>query len=249
MNARELTGHARSHVVEVDGPGCVLHRNAVPAFRAMRTAAARAGIVLVAVSGFRDFARQREIWNAKFRGERPLLDAAGRRLNAAALDEARRVDAILLWTALPGASRHHWGTDLDVIDRRALPAGQQVRLVPEEYGPGGVFEALTRWLDRNMRRYGFYRPYDGTTRGTAPEPWHLSFAPVAQPAGRQLDVATLAAAVRGHGVLGEARILRRLPEIHRLFVRGAAAPPRMRSRWAVAPRRAAAGAVRKPARG
>lgn len=232
MNPFELTGRARSHIEEADGPGCLLHRDAVAAFRAMRDAALRCGIGIEAASAFRDFSRQRDIWNGKFRGERPLLDAAGKPLRAAALDERQRVDAILLWTALPGASRHHWGTDLDVIDRRALPAGGRVQLIPDEYEPGGVFEALSRWLDRHMRRYGFYRPYGVTAMGTAAEPWHLSFAPVARAAQRQLDVPTLASAVRGQGVLGEAQVLERLPEIHARFVHGPARPPRMRSRWA-----------------
>lgn len=235
MNRLELTGRARSHVIETGSPGCLLHRNTAAAFCAMRDAAARAGIGLEATSSFRDFARQREIWNAKFRGERPLLDAAGEPLEVAGLDDRQRVDAILLWTALPGASRHHWGTDFDAIDRRAMAAGQRVQLVCGEYGPGGAFERLTRWLDRHMRRYGFYRPYDAGSRGTAPEPWHLSFAPVARQAERQLDTATLAEAVRGQGVLGEACLLQRLPEIHGRFVRGAARPPRMRSHWATAP--------------
>lgn len=232
MNPLELTGRARSHLIEVGRPDCLLQREAAAAFCAMRDAALGAGIALEAASAFRDFARQRDIWNAKFRGERPLLDAAGRPLGTATLDEAHRIDAILLWTALPGASRHHWGTDLDVIDRRALPAGHRVQLVRNEYAPGGVFEALTAWLDRHMRRYGFYRPYTAASRGTAPEPWHLSFAPVARRAEQQLDATMLAAAVRGNGVLGEARVLERLPEIHARFVRGAARPPRMRSRWA-----------------
>ena len=34
---------------------------------------------------------------------------------------ASECDAILLWSALPGASRHHWGTDFDVFDRAAVP--------------------------------------------------------------------------------------------------------------------------------
>lgn len=236
MNPLELTGRARSHLVEAGAPGCLLHRDAAAAFLAMCAAAARAGIGLEAASSFRDFARQRDIWNAKFRGERPLLDAAGRKVESAKLSDRQRVDTILLWTALPGASRHHWGTDLDAIDRRALVAGRPVQLVSHEYEPGGVFAELTGWLDKHMRRYGFYRPYDAGSQGTAPEPWHLSFAPVARQAERQLDVATLAAALRGQGVLGEACVLQQLGGIHERFVRGAARPPRMRSRWARVPR-------------
>ena len=75
---------------------------------------------------------------------------------------------------LPGGSRHHWGTDVDVIDAAALPPDYRVQLVPEEYAPGGVFERLTPWLDANMARFGFYRPYatghgGARRRAVAPE--------------------------------------------------------------------------------
>jgi len=90
-------------------------------FAALRRAARHAGLELVAVSGFRDFDRQLEIWNAKYAGTRPVLDAAGALLDMAVLEPAQRIDAILRWSALPGASRHHWGTDFDLIDAGAVP--------------------------------------------------------------------------------------------------------------------------------
>ena len=44
----------------------------------------------------------------------------------AQLSPAERIEAILRWSALPGASRHHWGTDLDLIDAHAIqPGGHQ----------------------------------------------------------------------------------------------------------------------------
>ena len=54
--------------------------------------------------------------------------------------------AILHWSALPGASRHHWGTEIDVIDRAALLHGQLAQLVPDEYAADGVFAKLGLWL-------------------------------------------------------------------------------------------------------
>lgn len=232
MNPLELTGRTRQHVVQPEGMRCALHRDAVAPFMAMRTAAAREGIDLEAASAFRHFDRQREIWNAKFRGERPVLDADGRPLEALALSEAARIDAILQWSALPGASRHHWGTDLDVIDRAAMAPGYVVGLTNDEYMAGGVFGNLNAWLDRHMRRFGFYRPYATGTGGVRPEPWHLSYAPIARRATMELDLATLAEALLGQGVAGENEILARLPGIHRRYVRMVDAPPRMRSRWA-----------------
>jgi LAS superfamily LD-carboxypeptidase LdcB len=235
MNALELTGRTRTHVVETGSPGVLMHPAAAAAFLAMCEAAARAGIALEAVSAFRHFDRQRQLWNAKYRGERPVLDAAGRPVDVDQLGSARRVETILLWTALPGASRHHWGTDLDVIDRAAIGDGYAPRLVTDEYGPAGPFGRLTAWLDGNMRRFAFFRPYATGRGGVRPEPWHLSFAPVARKALAELEVDMLAEAIRGHDVLGEAAILARLGRIHGRYVRSIDAPPRMRSRWARRP--------------
>ena len=198
----------------------------------MREAAARAGFDLVPVSSFRDFGRQRAIWNAKFRGERPARDRGGRPVDMASLSAGARVDTILLWSALPGASRHHWGSDVDVADGRVIAAGHAPRLERDEYRRGGAFAALSAWLAANMGRFGFYRPYARRGRGVQPEPWHLSYAPVSKPALSKMSLGLLAEAITGAGVDGEAEILARLPAIRERYVLDVDAPPRMRSRWA-----------------
>ena len=198
----------------------------------MRQAAARAGFDLAPVSSFRDFGRQRAIWNAKYRGERPALDRKSRPVRMSALDAGARVETILLWSALPGASRHHWGSDIDVADGRVIAAGYDLRLEVGEFRRGGPFAALSAWLGENMRRFGFYRPYTRRGRGVQPEPWHLSYAPVAARALERMTTRLLADAIEGGGVDGEAEILARLPAIRERYVLDVDAPPRMRSRFA-----------------
>jgi len=210
----------------------MLHRAAVRPFLAMREAAALAGFDLVPVSSFRDFGRQRAIWNAKFRGERAALDRAGKPMDMTTLGPGARVEAILLWSALPGASRHHWGSDVDVADGKPMAAGYVPKLEVDEYRGGGPFAALSAWLGANMRRFGFYRPYTRRGRGVQPEPWHLSYAPVARPALAKMSVRLLAEAIRGADVEGEAEILPRLPAIRERYLLDVDAPPRMRSRYA-----------------
>ena len=129
----------------------MLHAAAVDAFLAMRETAVRAGIDLLPLSSFRDFERQRRIWNAKYRGERPALDRAGRPADLSHLAPEKRVETILLWSALPGASRHHWGSDIDVVDGRVVAGGYEPKLERLEFMRGGKFAALSRWLSRNMR--------------------------------------------------------------------------------------------------
>jgi LAS superfamily LD-carboxypeptidase LdcB len=224
LSPLELTGRARTHVVPMPEFGCELEPQAAEALRAMRAAAAQDGLDLQAVSGFRDFDRQLLIWNGKFRGTRPLLDAASRPLNAADLDEAQRVAAILVWSALPGASRHHWGSDCDVIDRRALEPGARVDLLSADYVAGGRYARLSHWLDSHAHDYGFFRPYDRDRGGVQPEPWHLSFAPVALPALAALTTNLLFDALGGVDLDGSEIVLEQLPEIHARFVAAVATP-------------------------
>jgi LAS superfamily LD-carboxypeptidase LdcB len=218
MNELEVTGRARSHIVDLVEPPCGLHYEAAASLLAMRDAAARAGIDLVPVSSYRDFARQATLWNRKWRGERPLYDRAGHQLDHSALSESELVDAILCWSAIPGGSRHHWGSDIDVIDAAAMPTGYQVQLLPGEYASDGIFSRLTRWLDENMHLYGYFRPFGSDRGGSAVEPWHLSYAPVAGLALEELSLPVLRRAIAESEVLGKTHLLERLPEIYTRFI-------------------------------
>lgn len=215
----QLTGRTATHVVPLPGSGLLVHRDVVEPFVAMRAAAARDGIDLQPVSAFRDFTRQCLIWNEKCRGQRPLLDREGRVLDPAALDADALVDAVLIWSALPGASRHHWGTDLDVIDAAAIPEGYRPQLVPAEFAPGGPFAALDGWLDRHAMAFGFHRPYATPRGGVQPEPWHVSHARLAGQALGALSVELLAEALRMAGLEAGDAVLARLPELHGRYVR------------------------------
>jgi LAS superfamily LD-carboxypeptidase LdcB len=221
----QLTGRTREHLAELSDPRCSLHKEVMPAYLAMRAAAATAGIDLVAFSSFRDFDRQLGIWNGKFRGERPMQDRQGRALSAGTLAPAERVSAILWWSALPGASRHHWGTDFDVMDLAALPVGYRIQVVPAEYAPDGPFHRLTTWLDRHMHAFGFYRPYATDRGGVSPEPWHLSYAPVAMRAQRALSVQGLREVLAASEIDGKEEVLASLAENFRRYVVDVDPPP------------------------
>jgi LAS superfamily LD-carboxypeptidase LdcB len=214
----QLTGRGRDHLSELTDPACALHNEVVAPFLAMRAAASAEGIDLVAFSSFRDFDRQLAIWNGKFRGERPMQDRAGNPLDAVTLTPAARVAAILWWSALPGASRHHWGTDFDVLDARAMPVGYKVQVVPAEYLAGGPFHRLTAWLDANMHAFGFFRPYATDRGGFSPEPWHLSYAPVARRAQEALSVDSLRAVLAASAIEGKSEVLAALEPNYRQYV-------------------------------
>jgi LAS superfamily LD-carboxypeptidase LdcB len=218
MNELELTGRARTHVVELLQPRCVLHYEAAASFLAMRDAAADDGIDLAARSGFRDFDTQMLIWNRKWAGEKPLYDRNNQLIERAALADSEAVDAILCWSAIPGGSRHHWGSDIDVIDAATVPEGYTVQLVPAEYASDGIFARLSAWLDANMSRFGFFRPYRMDRGGVSPEPWHLSYAPVSVPALESLSLSMLRQVIDASPIAGKPHVLARLPEIYTRFM-------------------------------
>lgn len=218
MNELEITGRARTHVVELSELGCALHYEAVASFLAMRDAAKADGIELRIRSGFRDYATQLLIWNAKWRGERVLLSRAGLPLERAKLSDAEMVDTILSWSAIPGGSRHHWGTDLDVIDAAVVPQGYQVKLVSDEFTKHGLFARLVAWLDANLARFGFFQPYRSDRGGVCPEFWHISYAPVAQPALEAMSLSVLRQTLADSDMEGKRFVLDRLPEIYTRYL-------------------------------
>ncbi len=236
MTPAELTGRARGHIVELSAPldaparaaalpggtpngvQAAMHAHVTTPFSRLREAAAADGFDLVPQSSFRDFDRQLRIWNAKFNGEAVVNDAAGQPLDALSLPPPERIRAILHWSALPGASRHHWGTDFDLIDRGAVIPEYRVRLIAEEYAPSGPFAPLAAWLETNAARFGFFRPFRGVLSGVEPEPWHFSFAPVAEPARRALTPALLRDALREAPLAGKDHVLERLEELHARYV-------------------------------
>jgi len=188
-----LTGRDEGHLVAAPN-GQRLQQPVVAAFCALQAEARAAGFELAIASGFRSYSRQLAIWNGKASGSRPVYADDGSQIAIATLSPAERLRAILRFSAIPGTSRHHWGTDLDVYDAAAVPDGYRLQLSPAEVAPGGLFDPLHRWLDARMDAggsHGFYRPYTRDRGGVAPERWHLSYAPLAAGYERQLDTRLL----------------------------------------------------------
>jgi LAS superfamily LD-carboxypeptidase LdcB len=222
--AAVLTGQTEQHLCassDAASLGAPVHRDVVAPFHRLHEEARQAGFDLRILSGFRSFDQQLAIWNGKATGKRAVLDGAAVPLDIARLSERELVFAILRWSALPGASRHHWGTDLDVYDSAARPAGYEIELIPEEVDAGGMFGPLHEWLDARIAAgasFGFARPYDVDRGGVAPERWHLSHAPVATACLRQLTPELLRATVARADLMLKHVVLQHLDEIYQRFV-------------------------------
>ena len=175
------------HIVPLDADpqGPRLHIQAKEDFLLLREAARKEKLELSVASGYRDYQRQRNIWNGKASGKIPLRNEKGEVISTENLSDHQLALTILRWSALPGFSRHHWGSDLDVFDARTCP---HPRLLPQEYQPGGPCHPLFLFLCREMESFGFFHPYHQDRGGICPEPWHISHRPSAEPLQSQLTL-------------------------------------------------------------
>ncbi|NJB86619.1 LAS superfamily LD-carboxypeptidase LdcB [Lewinella marina] len=152
-----------------DGDPYLLHRETYTAFERMHAAALADGVRLRIVSATRNFARQKQIWEAKWNGQR-LLEGK-EKADEVYPDPADRARAILRYSSMPGTSRHHWGTDIDL------------NALNNDYFRQGEGQKIYDWLTTHGGEYGFCQPYTakGPERpnGYEEERWHWSYRPLA----------------------------------------------------------------------
>jgi LAS superfamily LD-carboxypeptidase LdcB len=219
MTPEQLTGKTAQHLttLQVDEKSFLVHPDVRTDFMALKSAANHAGFQLQIASGFRDFQRQLQIWNRKFAGESPILDSRSHPLNIQCLTEQQIITAILKWSALPGASRHHWGTDFDIYDRRSLPPGTVIHLEPWEYFSGHQADFFT-WLKQHLHQFGFFFPYDKDREGVSVEPWHISHQRTAALCLRELTPEIITRALADEPILGKQIIQKSIETIYNQFV-------------------------------
>jgi len=108
------------------------------------------------VSTVRNFTYQSDIWTNKYNNFTYVQPGLPRCLE------------ILKYSSMPGTSRHHWGTDVDIYS-----------VTNSDFDPGTKGQRIHTWLKQNARKYGFCQPYSpGRTGGYLEEPWHWSYFPL-----------------------------------------------------------------------
>ena len=197
-----------SHLVELEGN--LLTAKTATAFCAMQVAALRDGIDLQLVSAYRSFDRQKYIWEDKYK-----------RYTAEGLSPKDAIDRILQYSTIPGTSRHHWGTDIDITDSNA-PKQKRI-LVPEKFHNNGPFAPLRKWMEENANRFGFYLVYtnDAARTGFSYEPWHYSYLPEAKAFLKGYNSRMAFAYFKSVGVRGSEHIDRDFwDEYYRTYIKG-----------------------------
>ncbi len=141
-----------------------LRPEAAIAFEEMKTAARKDGIKLQVVSSYRDYNHQNRIWERKYK-----------RFRESGLSHLATINKIIEYSTIPGTSRHHWGTDIDIVD--ATPGVTSGLLVPSKFHGDGPFCKFKQWMDVHANSFGFYLVYTDTyhRKGFKYEPWHYSY--------------------------------------------------------------------------
>lgn len=170
--------------VQLFGEGINLREEAYNSFLEMKKAAYSDGFDIKMVSSFRDYYHQQRIWERKYLN---YTQESG-------MSPLDAIEKIIEYSTIPGTSRHHWGTDIDIID--GFPKASGDVLVPEKFEASGPYEGFKLWLDENSTKYGFYLVYTDNPRrrGFKYEPWHYSYAPISIPmltAYRKLNILKL----------------------------------------------------------
>ncbi|EPX4144548.1 M15 family metallopeptidase [Vibrio vulnificus] len=220
MNTIEqLTGSETSHLehVLVGEKWFWLHPEVKNDLFALLEAAQTAGFKMEIASGFRDFQRQRAIWNAKFSGTTAILDRNSQPIDKQSLTDEEKMWAILRWSALPGASRHHWGCDFDVFARNLLPENESLKLEPWEYHSGHQ-APFYLWLQQHLSQFGFFFPYAEDLGGVAAEPWHISHVATSCDFLQALTLTQLRHQLEQHPIDGQKHVLANLSLIYNQFI-------------------------------
>ncbi|MEK7539429.1 MAG: M15 family metallopeptidase [Patescibacteria group bacterium] len=153
----------------ISGYKMYLRKETLNAFEDMAEIAEKNDLELNITSATRNFDYQKDLWNKKWEGV-TLVD--GKDLTKSIPDELERFEKILEYSAVPGASRHHWGTDIDING------------VTPVYFDSEEGEKVYEWLTKNAPLFGFCQIYSqkGENRQTGynEEKWHWSYLPLSK---------------------------------------------------------------------
>lgn len=140
--------------------GIYMREEAYASFEQMYSAAKEQGISLEIISATRNFNYQKGIWERKW--QRPKYMG---------WEEIDKVKDIMKYSAMPGTSRHHWGTDIDL------------NALENEYFESGQGKIIYEWLTTNAADFGFAQTYTSKESGRTgynEEKWHWSYMPLSR---------------------------------------------------------------------
>ena len=133
------------------------------AYKKMYEAALADSVQLIITSGHRTFTEQIYEWELRWNDPRT---------ETVFENEVEKAKFLLQYRAMPGTTRHHWGTDIDL---------NSFELAYYQTQEG---EKVYDWLKENAAKFGFYQPYTPYDHkrpyGYREEKWHWSYKPLSR---------------------------------------------------------------------
>nr|WP_321231782.1 M15 family metallopeptidase [uncultured Psychroserpens sp.] len=163
---KELIGKGQPQLF---GDDFKLRKEAYDAFLRLTTEALKSDIRIQSVSSYRSFSHQNRIWERKYK-----------RNIANGLSPKKSIKKIIEYSTIPGTSRHHWGTDIDLIDANVKQPSNVLN--PAHFEGTGCFSKFKNWMDEHANDFGFYLVYTNKDKrkGFKYEPWHYSYKPLSK---------------------------------------------------------------------
>lgn len=183
-----LMGHSPTPLF---GQGFQLQKEAAFFLNDLIFAAKKEGFQPHLVSSYRSYAHQEAIWNRKYR-----------KYIQKGFTSEESIQKIIEYSTIPGTSRHHWGTDFDIIDlsiRRPKDL-----LNPKHFKKNGPYYGFKKWMNKHAETYCFYEVYTDELerKGFKYEPWHFSYEPISVPMLNEYRKLDLNKQLREGNILG-----------------------------------------------
>lgn len=152
---------------ELYGNDYKLRKEAHDAFIKLKTEAHKSDIRIQVVSSYRGYDHQNKIWERKY----------NRNINNG-LSPQESINKIIEYSTIPGTSRHHWATDIDIIDANVVQPSSVLQ--PKHFEANGCYRKLKLWMDKHANDFGFFLVYTNLSnrKGFKYEPWHYSYKPL-----------------------------------------------------------------------
>lgn len=158
-----LMGKSKDILPFLKGKDYKLQIKAYDALQKMINAASKKDVKIDVVSAYRSFNHQNRLWKSKY----DKFRNRGYSVKAA-------VSKVIEYTAIPGMSRHHWGTEVDLRDYSKRNT---------KYLRSNSKSKYQKWMQENAHKYGFYLAYTNNKfrKGYNYESWHYSYREISKP--------------------------------------------------------------------
>ncbi len=217
MNILQLSGKEENHLIPFEK--FIIHNDLKEDLNILFNLLQNLNCKPLIISSYRSYGHQKKIWEKKCLGETKTMDFQGNNeIDIKDLSPKEHLFFMLRWSAIPGLSRHHWGTELDLVEN--IP-NYTCQLIPLEFCQNGAYFNFSKKLQNLLQEKNlpFHFPYNKEVNGVGLEPWHLSYTKTSKKIENLLTIDTCKKIVSDSQFTYKDIILENLEEIYNRFIK------------------------------